>query len=195
MKSSVIRLLFLYATALFTSSSFAYELITEKSFVTSGCEGGVSCSIVESCFIDSLPELMGLYPGKTEFPFDRQTIDFLAYASGCSSSAVTRVYSKDGYANSNISLSSDHNFYLYNDSNKSCAFKVNIKLFTDDNCIKEEVQTYNLKQKEMVKNSITLFLNKYYQEPGSYKINASTEIFADSWLSSSSSDLAYVIIK
>lgn len=90
-------------------------------------------------------------------------------------------------------LSSDHSYYLCNDTDKSRQFRVKTKLSTHDNHSSEHDQVFTLKPKEYVRTSKYLYLNKSYSESGSYTIYASTDISLSA--SSSANDTARVTIR
>jgi hypothetical protein len=195
MKSKPIYFSMLLVVLLCTFDSYAYEVHQGNSTVTPGCEGGVSHCVIESTFLTSLSDLKALYPEGKEFPISKEFVDFLASVSGTKSTAGAFVNPADGYANSNIMLNSSHNFCIHNDSNKTCAFKVELKLSAHDYSSNVEVSYYYLKPKESTYSSLGLYFLKYYPEQGSYKISASTIVSVDSWSSSSAEDTSYVTVK
>jgi hypothetical protein len=90
-------------------------------------------------------------------------------------------------------LSSDHSYYLCNDTDECCQFRVKTKLLTHDYHSSEHDQVFILKPKEYSRTTKYLYLNKSYSESGSYKICASTDISVSS--SSSTNDTARVTIR
>lgn len=174
---------------LFVFDSYSYELVEERLRVAPECTGGVSYCVVESGFLSSmLSDFLALHPEVKEEYFD-----CLTSKSGCGSAAGARAYSVDGMKNSNVMLNSEHSFYLCNDTNESCQFRVITKLSTHDYQSTEHDQVFVLKQKEYVRTSRYLYLNKSYSETGSFKIYASTDVSLSS--SSSANDTAMVTIR
>lgn len=182
-----------FLSVLFVFDSYSYELVEEKLTVTPGCTGGVSYCVIESGFLSSLSDFMALCPEANGFLNDNKFLDYLTSISGCGSSAGARAYSADGWKNSNVVLSSDHSYYLCNDSDECRQFRVKTKLLTHDYHSTEHDQVFTLRPKEYSRTTKYLHLNKSYSEPGSYKIYASTDISVSS--SSSANDTARVTIK
>lgn len=182
-----------FFVVLFVFDSYGYELVEERLTVTPQCTGGVSYCVIESGFLSSMPEFMALCPEANGLLSDNKFINCLTSLSGCGSSAGARAYSADGRKNSNVTLSSDHSYYLCNDTDKSHQFRVQTKLSTHDYHSSEHDQVFTLKPKEYVRTSKYLYLNKAYSESGSYTIYASTDISLSA--SSSANDTAKVTIK
>lgn len=183
----------LFLAVLFAFDSYGYELVEERLTVTPQCTGGVSYCVIESGFLSSMSEFMALCPEANGILSDIKFLDCLTSISSYSSSAGAKAYSTDGRKNSNVMLSSDHSYYLCNDSDKPCSFRVKTKLSTHDHHSSEHDQVFILKPKEYVRTSKHLYLNKSYSEPGSYTIYASTDISLSA--SSSADDTATVTIR
>lgn len=181
--------------ALFLFDVYGYELVEERLTVTPQCTGGISYCVIESGFLSSMPEYMVLCPEAGRLLSDNKFLDCLTSLSlsGCGSSAGARAYSADGRENSNVMLSSDHSYYLCNDTDKSRQFKVKTKLSTHDYHSSEHDQVFILKPKEYIRTSKYLYLNKTYSESGFYTIYTSTGISLSA--SSSANDTARVTIK
>jgi hypothetical protein len=148
-----------FFVVLFVFDSYSYELIEERLTVTPGCTGGVSYCVIESGFLSSMSDCMALCPEANGFLNDNNFLDFLTSLSGCGSSAGARAYSADGRKNSNVMLSSDHSYYLCNDTDKSCQFRVKTKLLTHDYHSSEQDQVFILKPKEYTRTTKYLYLN------------------------------------
>lgn len=184
---------FILLTILFVFNSYGYELVNEKLTVTPKCTGGVSYCVIESGFLSSLSDFMILHPEVGGCSMDKEFLNYLTSITGCGSSAGARAYPAEGRRDSNVMLSSDHSYYLCNDTNEHRQFKVKTKLSTHDYHSSEHEQLFLLRPKEYMRTSKYLYLNKCYSQPGSYNIRASTDISISS--SSSANDTARVTIR
>lgn len=192
MKNKFIGFFILFAI-LSVFNSYGYELVDERLTITPECIGGVSYCVIESGFLSSLSDFMVLHPEAGGCSIDKEFLDYLTSIAGCGSSAGARAYPAEGRKDSNVMLSSDHSYYLCNDTNEHRQFKVKTKLSTHDYHSSEHEQLFLLKPKEYVRTSKYLYLNKCYSGPGLYNICASTDISLSS--SSSASDTARVTIR
>ena len=104
-------------------SAYAYELLSSKTAVSAGCEGGVLEHITDS---------------HTLSPDDY----FTAFTTGPTAFTEARVFSATGNAKEMIMLRSSHSFSIQNSSNSSKIVKLNVKLSTHDGKYTNNEYTY-----------------------------------------------------
>jgi hypothetical protein len=146
----LIRLFFLFISAV-PFSIYAYELLSSKTTVSPGCEGGVLEYGAESYFLVSND-----------------------YANGLSASTGARAFSATGHIGELIKLHSTHSFSVQNHTNKSQVVKVNLKLSTHDGKNTSSEDTYRLAPLESMYETTSLYLNTQYKVSGVYKVYAQT---------------------
>ncbi len=144
---------------------YGYELISSKTTVSPGCEGGVLEHTV-----DTFPVFSTLL------------------ATGVTASTDARAYSSSGNTREMITLRSSHSFSVYNNTNSTQDMKVNVKLSTHDGKYTNNEYTFRMKSQESMNDSTTLYLNKQYTKPGNYTVYASTTLSGSTHSSSSDSN-------
>jgi hypothetical protein len=165
----LIKILFFMFLSTIQFSAYGYELLSSKTTISPGCEGGVLEHITDSHILS---------------PNDY----FTASATALTASTEARVFSATGNAKEMIMLQSSHSFSIQNNTNSSQLIKLNVKLSTHDGkCINNEY-SYRLKPRELMSDSTTLYFNKQYVKPGNYKVYAHTTLSGNIYSSASDSN-------
>ena len=162
----------LFFTLFFTIqfSAHAYELLSSKTTVSPGCEGGILEHITDSqIFLSN------------------------SYPAALTASTGARSFSTTGNVREMTMLRSSHSFSIQNSTNRSQAIKLNVKLSTHDGKYTNNEYTYRLAPQESMNDSTTLYFNKQYVKPGHYQVDAHTILSGD--IHSSASDSNSVIIR
>lgn len=160
-------------------SAFAYELLSCKTTVSPGCDGGVLEHITESHILS---------------PNDYFTmLDSTTLTTGLVASTEAKAFSASGYVQKMITFESSHNFSIQNNTNATKHIKLNIKLSTHDGKFTNNEYTYQLKPHESMNDSATLYFIKQYLKPGKYEVYAHTTL--SGCIYSSASDSNKVTIK
>jgi hypothetical protein len=162
-------LLFIFLSTI-QFSAYAYELLSSKTTVSPGCEGGVLENIT-----DSHPLLSN------------------DYSTVLTASSEARAFSATGNVREMIMLHSSHHFSIQNNTNRSQYIKLNVKLSTHDGKYTNNEYTYRLTPQESMNDSTTLFFNTQYFKPGNYKVYAHTILSGD--VNSLASDSNQVTIR
>lgn len=198
MNNKFIAVFFALLSTLFIFETHAYDIISDKTYVTPGCEGAVIYSKIESWYSPPSAELMASHPDPDPnsdivLKLEQEMLKHINSVQGSGDSAGAKVHSVDGKMKSNIFLNSEHSNYLCNDDNKIRQFKVYTKISTHDHFIMDNERIFNLKPKERIRDTNSLSFNKFYDAPGSYKIYASTTISING--SSTANDIGTVTVK
>ena len=161
-------LLFIFLSTI-QFSAYSYELLSCRTTVSPGCEGGVLEHITDSHILSS-----------NDY--------FTAFTTGLAASTAARAFSATGYATEMIMLRSNHSFSIQNNTNRSQVIKLNIKLSTHDGKCTNNEYTYRLAPQESMNDSTTLYFNKQYAKPGNYEVYAHTILSGDIYSSASDSN-------
>lgn len=149
-------LIFLFFSSLHFSA-YAYELLSCKTTVSPGCEGGILEHITDSNILSSNNYLA-------------------SFTTGCAVSTEARAFSATGYVGMMIMLQSSHGFSIQNLTNKLQIIKFNVKLSTHDGKYMNNEFTYRLAPHESMNDFTVLYFNKQYNKKGDYEVYADTTI-------------------
>ncbi len=181
----LIKILLCVFLSIIQFSAHAYVLLSSKTTVSPGCEGGVLEHIT-----DSHPILSNDSPAALTASKDARGD---ARGGFLTASTDARAFSTIGYARQMTTLQSSHSFSIQNNTKRSQAIKVNVKLSAHDGTYTNNEYTYQLRPEESMNDSTTLYFNKQYAKPGNYKIYAHTTVTGD--IRSSASDSRNVTIR
>jgi len=185
----------LLSAVLFFSDSYGYETIKDKLTISPQCTGEVIDSEIESGFLSTMPEIIALdRPEGNGISDENNFLDFLKSLISSSTSGGAKAISVEGEVNSNVSLISDHNYYLRNNDNEPRQFTVKTKLSTHDHQFAEHEHVFILEPKEYLRGSKKLVLNKKYSAQGAYTIYPSIAI-TSSGSATAVSNIATVTIR
>jgi hypothetical protein len=150
-------------------SANAYELLSSETVVSPGCEGGVLEEVTES------------------FPLLSK-----GYSIVPTGTTKATVFSATGNANEMIMLRSNHSFSAQNNTNQQQFIKLSVILSTHDGQFTSNEYTYQLRPKELLNHSVTLYFNRLYAKPAYYKIYAQTFLSGSINSSTSGSNIVTV---
>lgn len=115
---------------------------------------------------------------KPNFPYikPQELVTYLCAYNDCVAETSAIVHHLNGLKGTNVLLSSQHSYYLSNNTNRNIFCKIEVGLVTHDNKSTIQSGSYTLRHKEIKSASINLRLAYFYSKPGEYKVFAYTKI-------------------